>query len=87
MSWYKQSQKQLGLFDQPKKPQGLVVHVISYNSYGDLSISINGKPYQYDLPWDPSDIAGKIDAYTRKGWGKQLKRIIDWLDQYKKSLP
>ena len=76
MNWYKISQK-----------YGLNVKVLSYTSDGNLAITINGKLYRYNnLPTNPEEIVSKIEFYNRKGWGKRVKDIIDYLDKYREQI-
>jgi hypothetical protein len=66
----------------PEKKKSLTVIVDGANSYGEMTLYINGKRYNYRLPWSAKDIGNKITDFNRKGWGTQLKRIIDKIDPY-----
>ncbi len=67
---------------QKSKP-GLNVFVESANSYGDMTLYINNKKYTYRLPWSAREIGDQLTDYQRKGWGKQIRRIITRLDKYR----
>jgi hypothetical protein len=77
----------LPLFDkipEPKK-KGLEVIPISCSHEGDLALTINGKRYDYVItyPYIARDLLDELIYFSQKGWGKQIKRRIDWLDQYR----
>jgi hypothetical protein len=62
--------------------QGLSVSMVSADSSGDLVLQINGRVYRYRLPYNPVQLGYQVDYYNRKGWGKQLKKIIDYLKDF-----
>lgn len=60
------------------KEAALDVKVISADSYGNLTILINEKKYQYKLPYTAEEKGLDI----QKAKGKKLAKWIQWLDQY-----
>lgn len=60
------------------KEAALDVKVISADSYGNLIIFINGKKYQYKLPYTAEETGRDI----QRAKGKKLAKWIQWLDQY-----
>jgi len=77
----------LPLFDKTPEPKkkGLEVIPISCSHEGDLALTINGKRYDYVItyPYVAKDLLDELIYFSKKGWGKQVKRRIDWLDQYR----
>lgn len=63
------------------KISSLNVTVQSANSYGDLTIDINGRQYNYIIshPFSATEIAGEIS----RSKGKKLSKLIRWLDSYR----
>jgi len=61
-----------------KKEAELSVQTLSANSYGDLSILINGKQYDYILPYSATEVEQQLSIYK----GKALAKLVKWLDQF-----
>ncbi len=62
-----------------EKQASLDVSVLSANSYGELQISINGKVYNYRLPYSAEETGQDI----QRAKGTKLSKWIKWLDQYR----
>jgi len=64
------------------KTASLNVSVETANSYGELVLYINGKKYEYQLPYTASDTGRDIMMFMRKNNLPKVSKYIKWLDQY-----
>lgn len=95
MNWYKQSQD-MPLFEnkdvaqspapiqkvKTKEDKGLTVSVFENTAEGRLGVTINGKPYSYQLPYNAQEMASLLMNAQARGRGKYVKQLIDSLKRY-----
>jgi len=67
MNWYKQAQ----------------VSVLGVDTYGELTLNVNGEIKNYQLPYSAIECHSDITNMIKRKQNKKLNKYLQWLEQFK----
>ena len=66
MNWYKQAQ----------------VSVLGVDTYGELTLNVNGEIKNYQLPYSAIECHSDITNMIKRKQNKKLNKYLQWLEQF-----